>query len=239
MRVTGVICALAMALVPVAAAAQERDSATFDIYLRGIRAAQLTYSTVEDGGRYSAAAKMQSSGIVGFVRTVTYEATAQGSVRGSTFVPSIYSEKRNNDGRVRTVRMRYRRGVPQGREMTPARPPRPDDLDPAAQGGTWDVMTAIFAVFRSTPRAEVCNLNQLLFDGRRVARISMSGPRESNGAISCAATYSRVAGYPASEMAERTDFPFTLTYTPAGNGEWRVTEVKMESIYGSGRMVRR
>jgi hypothetical protein len=40
-------------------------------------------------------------------------------------------------------------------------------------------------------------------------------------------------------MAERTTFPFTLTYKPAGNGRMRVTEVAMETIYGKAAMKRR
>jgi len=243
MRILRRFCALAgvltLLVVPAAVLAETRHSGTFDIYLRGIRAAQMVFSAIEEDGRYSASARMQSSGLIGWLRTVTYDASAQGRISGNRLIPSIYREERNDDGRIRTARMAYRGGVPQGRELTPARAPRPDDIDPATQGGTWDVMTTIFAIFRDMPRDQVCDLDERIFDGRRVARIRLGGAEVSGDTITCAAEYVRIAGFQDAEMAERKSFPFRLTYAPAGGDLWRVTRVDMETAYGSGRMVRR
>jgi len=236
LRIMSLVSALVLAA---AAQAQTRTNATFDIYLRGVKGAQLVFSAIEEGGRYSAAARMRSSGMLGWVTALTYEAQAQGTVRNGDFVPRVYQEERNKDGRVRTARMAYRNGVPQGRELSPPRPPRPGDIDPATQGGTWDVMTAIFAVFREMPREQVCDLQQALFDGRRVSRITLGQPEASGDEITCDAEYRRVAGYSDADMAEGVTFPFRLTFEPAGAGLWHVTRVDMDTIYGRGRMIRR
>lgn len=238
-KIFGLICGLFILATPVMASAQERQTATFDIYLRGLKAAQLAFNAIEDGGRYSAAARMQSSGVMGWIRTITYEAKAQGTHGGGTLTPQLYHEERNTDGRIRTARMEYRAGVPQGRILTPPRPPRADDVDPATQGGTWDVMTAIYAVFRDKTRDQVCRLDEVLYDGRRVARLRLGSAEVDGQTIACDAEYLRVAGFSADDMAERTSFPFRLTYEQNGNGQWHVTHVTMETAYGSGRMVRR
>ncbi len=239
MQIRSLLTALVLANAPLVSGAQSRDSATFDIYFRGVKSATITYSAVDDGSRYSAAAKLVSAGVFGLVRSVTYEAKAQGASVGGRLVPSLYEETRTRNGEVRTVRMEYRNGVPQGRVLTPAQEPQPENIDPATQGGTWDVMTAIFAVFRPTPRADVCTLRQRLFDGRRVMGIRTGTARVEGASIVCPAEYVRIAGYPPEDMAERSVFPFTLIYEPAGGDLWRVARVEMTTVYGNGRMDRR
>lgn len=233
------MAAILMASVPLALPAESRQEATFDIYLRGVKAAQLAYSAVEEDGSYSAAAKMQTSGLVGWLRTITYEAQAQGRVRNHDLVPSLYRERRNNDGDVRSARMAYRGGVPLGRELDPPQPPREGDIDPATQGGTLDIMSAIYAVFREKPREKVCGIEEYMFDGRRRTQIVTSNPRIEGDVIVCDAQYRRIAGFSDEDMAERQVFPFRLIYEQSGNGAWHVTRVEMETTYGKGSMVRR
>lgn len=233
------IAAMPVVAMPGAAAAEGEQAATFDIYLRGVKAAQLAYSAIEESGRYSAAAKMKTSGLIGWLRTVSYEAQAQGSVRGHDLVPSLYRENRINDDDERGAQMAYRGGVPQGRVFDPPQPPRPGDIDPATQGGTLDVMSAIYAVFREKPRDKVCAVDEHIFDGRRRTRITAGSPRAEGDTIVCDAQYRRIAGFSAEDMAERQIFPFRLIYEENGNGTWHVTRVEMETTYGKGSMVRR
>jgi hypothetical protein len=236
----GGVCAILLLAGQIAPAeAQNRDSANFDIFFRGIKAAQLGFTAIEENGRYSARSVLQASGLIGAVRKITYEASAQGSATGGDYVPSQYKEKRNNNGKIQTAEMKYRAGVPQGRELTPPRPARPGDLDPLQQGGTWDVMTAIFAVFRDKPRDQVCKVNQVLFDGRRRSQLSMRETSAAGNKITCAAEYRRLDGFSDKELADGNRFPFTMTYQSNGNGEWHVTRVDMNTIYGSGKIVRR
>lgn len=232
------IAVLPLAL-PLATQAQGSEQGIFDIYLRGVKAAQLGYSAVEQGGRYSAAAKLQTSGLIGWLRTVSYDAKSQGVISGREFRPSLYEEARNNDGEVRKARMAYRAGVPQGRELDPPRAQSELALDPAKQGGTLDVMTAIYAVLGAQPRDEVCQVDEHLFDGIRRSRITLGSPQVEGDTIRCTAEYRRIGGFKPDEMAERTVFPFQLTYEPAGDGKWHATRVDMETTYGRGSMVRR
>ena len=41
------------------------------------------------------------------------------------------------------------------------------------------------------------------------------------------------------DMAEKTRFPFSLTYAPLGNGRMRVVEVGLDTVYGKATMKRR
>lgn len=234
-----IAAALLVAALPLAAVAESRHDGVFDIYLRGIKAAQLGFSAIEAGGRYSASGKFQTTGLVNRIRSMSYEAKSQGIFSRKDFVPAIYEETRYRNGDVGKARMEYRDGVPQGREFDPPRPPRDLAVDPATQGGTWDVMTAIYALLRPTPRDEVCALNEYLYDGTHRAQIVLGAPQQADDTILCNAEYRRIAGYKPEEMAERTVFPFRVTYEETADGTWQVSRIDMETLYGRGSMVRR
>ncbi len=40
-------------------------------------------------------------------------------------------------------------------------------------------------------------------------------------------------------MADKSRFPFSMTYAPLPDGRLRVTEIAMDTIYGKGRLTRR
>ncbi len=234
----GLLLVTALAL-PGAGRAATKDKGTFDIYLRGIRAAVLSFSGVEEKGRYAAAGRLESAGIVGFLVKVRYDASSSGRIKGERYVPSRYSEKANTGRRVSESVMQYRAGVPQVKTYKPERKEEPGDVKPSTQGGTIDPMTAIYAALRDVPRSEVCTLNVKMFDGRRRSQITYSDPVAEGEGFTCKAEYRRLKGFTDKEMAERTRFPFTVTYVPVGDGEYRVTKITMVTLYGNAVMNRR
>lgn len=234
----GLFTALILA-VPSAGMTAPKDTGTFDIYLRGIRAAVLSFSGVESNGRYAAAGKLESAGLVGFLVKVRYDAASNGRVRSNKYVPSRYSEKANTGRRVSESVMEYKSGVPQVKTYKPERKEVAGDVKPSAQRGTIDPMTAIYAAMRDVPKDEVCALDVKMFDGQRRSQIKYSNPVVVDDGFTCKAEYRRLKGFSAKEMAERSRFPFTVTYKPVASGEYRVTKITMVTLYGSAVMNRR
>lgn len=229
---------LALALLLAASPAAARDEGTFGIVLRGIKAGELKFAGRVENGRYSASGLLRSTGLLAFVREVSYEAQSQGRVRDGRFIPTRYTENADTGSRQSRAVMSFRNGVPQVKSYEPAREPRPEDVDPATQAGALDPMTAIYAVLRDVPRDEACKLNVRMFDGRRASRVGMTPRSASAERIVCDGAYVRVAGFSPEDMAERTRFPFSLTYAPAGGGLWRVVEMEFQTLYGRARLLR-
>jgi hypothetical protein len=100
-------------------------------------------------------------------------------------------------------------------------------------------LTALYAILRDVDAGQECKVSLKMYDGRYVSSIAISNPNKQGESVTCSGKYRRIAGFKAEEMAERTTFPFTLTYQPVGDGRMRVTEVAMESIYGKAAMKRR
>lgn len=228
------------AAIPSAAFAEKiEDKATFDVVIRGISAASLGFSAVQDGNRYAVSGLLKSAGIAAMFRKISYSGTAKGAVSGTRYTPFSYVEQADNGKKKSTSKMTYSRGVPSAVQYTPAREAREKEVNPSSQGGTVDTLTALYAILRDVDAGQECKVSLKMYDGRYVSSIAISKPKKQGDAVICSGQYRRIAGFKPEEMAERTTFPFSLTYQPVGNGRMRVTEVTMESIYGKAAMKRR
>ncbi len=236
-RAAALLLAVALAAPP--AAADQTDSAVFDLSLRGIRAGTLAISGAIQEGSYAAAGKLQSSGIVAMVRKISYDAKVTGRVKNGRYVPVTYEEDADTGRRQSQSVMAYQDGVPQVKVYNPPRKTRGRDIDPATQGGTVDPLTAAYATLRDVPEAEACQVNLTIFDGKRRSQVRLSGPAVEGGRVTCAGEYRRLEGFSEEDMAEKASFPFRLIYEPARDGVLRVGEVRMDTIYGKGALKRR
>ncbi len=219
--------------------ADQKDQMVFDVTLKGIRAGLLSISGAIEGGSYAASGTLKTTGIVGAIRKIRYDASSGGRVKGGNFTPARYSEKANTGKRQSESVMDYKRGVPQVKVYNPPRAPAAGDVDPASMGGTVDPLTALYAALRDVPQDQACKLKVAMFDGKRSSQVALSKPQTKDGVVTCAGEYRRLKGFSAEDMAEKQRFAFRLTYAPAENGMLRVTEVSMDTLYGKGSLTRR
>lgn len=231
--------AAVLALAPLAAPAQQTDNVVFELSLRGLRAGELIINGQQSGASYAASGTLRSTGILGAIRKMRYDAAVRGTLRNGRYVPQRYEERADTGKRQSESVMDYRAGVPQVEVYNPPRERRPTDLDPATQGGTVDPLTALYAALRDVPEAQACKLRVFTFDGRRRAQVTLNGPTAAEDKITCTGEYRRLAGFSEKDMQEKTRFPFRLTYERAGNGMMRVTGVTMDTLYGKGELKRR
>jgi hypothetical protein len=219
--------------------ADVNDKGVFDVSVRGLNAATLTFSGVEKGGRYVVNGKLKSAGLAAMVRKVSYTATAKGAVSQGRYTPFSYSENADTGKRKSQSEISYSRGVPKAVKYAPAREPSAGDVDPASMGGTVDPLTSLYATLRDVDAGQECKTSVKMFDGRRASKISLSKPTKQGDTVVCAGEYRRLKGFSAKDMAEKTRFPFTLSYSPTADGRMRVTEISLDTIYGKARMKRR
>lgn len=233
--------ALTLALItPLSVRAEPvRQEARFDLVMLGLTAGSLSFAGVEDGGRYSVKGRLASTGILNFLRKVSYDAAASGQVKDSSYRPARYSEIADTGKRRSEAVMEYKSGVPQVVSYNPPREPRARDVDPATQGGTVDPLTALYATLQDVAPGQECNVDVPMFDGRRSSRLAISSPSPTKDGVTCQGEYRRIAGFSDKDMAEKTRFPFTLTYVATPEGRMRVVEVQMDTLYGKARLVRR
>ncbi|HBD89673.1 MAG: hypothetical protein A2092_11905 [Rhodobacteraceae bacterium GWE1_64_9] len=238
MQIRAAVVALTLALglaTPLAA-----EEARFDLVLRGITAGSLSWSgSGTPGGTYSVAGRLKTSGLAAMLKRLRYDAQAKGQITAQgDFQPASYVEDADTGRRQSQSQITYAKGVPQVTQSKSDRKPRPWDIDAAGQTGTVDPLTAMFAALRDVAPGKECGVNLQVFDGRRASAVSTAAPSRQGDRVVCAGEYRRIAGFSPEDMAEKTRFPFTLTYAPAADGKMRVIEVSMESLYGKARLVR-
>lgn len=229
----------ALALPQPADATERREQAIFDLELRGIRAGSITFSGASNAVSYSAAVRLQSTGFVNLVRRLRFDGQVHGSISEGRLRPIRYQDSLGSGSRESTTQMDFQGRTPVVTARTPPRDPQTYDIEATDQTGTVDILTAVFAVFRNAPRTGLCNVDLPMFDGRRRTQIVVTAPVGSGERVVCEGEYRRIAGFPPSEMAERTRYPFTLVYGPGPDGLMKLNEVQMESTQGRGRLIRR
>ncbi|MBS0571800.1 MAG: DUF3108 domain-containing protein [Proteobacteria bacterium] len=215
------------------------SAAEFAVSIRGFRVASLTLAGARDGAAYDVAGTLASAGLLGWVRHIRYDASVTGRFLGPRPVPSRYVENADTGKRQSQAVMAYRDGVPQVKSYSPPRPPTVQEIAPSSQGGTVDPLTALYMVLRDVPKDQACDLRLTLFDGRRRSQVVLGPAETEGGRIACAGEYRRLQGFTDADMAEKSRFPFRLTYDDAGGGLVHVTEISMDTLYGKGWMIRR
>ncbi|WP_157973479.1 DUF3108 domain-containing protein [Tropicimonas sp. IMCC34043] len=231
--------ALPILLAFVAATAQAADQATYSISLAGFRLGTLSLRSDESAGTYKAQSQVRSTGLTRGLYPADITASVTGQVSGNTYNPQIYIDESKSRGETKRTRIRYVAGVPQIEKDPPDTRRRSWHANPEEQGGTVDMLTAGYAILRDQPEALACKLDVSPYDGRERTRIRMAGGTRDGDTLVCPGMYTRVAGFSPKEMAEKVNWPFTVTYRSIGDGMMRVEQVRLQTTLGRVTIDRR
>lgn len=234
-----ILALLVAGMLATGANAQSGETITYDITIAGFRTAVLGVSAIEEENRYAVAGKIEITGIAALFRSIEINARSRGQRSGSEFVPTHFTEVNDNGRRVRTITMEFSRGVPQNVTFDPPRTPKPFDLDPSTQRNATDPMTAIWELLRPGPRAAACTLDVSVFDGRRRNQVRIDTVEDFGDRVVCSGEFARVAGFSPESLAERSGFPFQLTYTELDNGQWAADRIVFQAKFGRAEISRR
>jgi hypothetical protein len=224
---------LSIALVWAAAPALAQVEARFDVLFRGLTVAEITLVSRETGPAYALAGRVRSTGLAGVFARVRFQLQAEGVLAGTVPRPRRYAEDVDTGRRVSTVEISFAGDAPQILRQAP--PPGPGSVPPADAAGTVDPLSALWHVVRGG--AAPCGWRMAVHDGARRSEIAL-GRSSGAGPVTCEGAYTRIAGFPPEDMAERATFPFTATYAAQG-GAFVLTEVAAMSLLGPIRIVRR
>ncbi|MFC3613934.1 DUF3108 domain-containing protein [Lutimaribacter marinistellae] len=227
---------LSLSLLPAALAAQD-TTGTYTVRALGVTVGQLQVSGRVTDNAFAVRAQFTTSGLVGAVKGVRFVMESQGARRGDRFIPSRYSEDMDTGRRESRVQLVWKGGVARatGSEVGDRGPYAVTD---AQQKGAVDPLTAMFIVLRDQPRDDLCRMSQRIYDGERLTEIALTGRSEDGDTVTCTGLYRRVAGYSPEKLAEKSRFPLTVTYTPAGE-LMQMQSVRADTTYGPATITRR
>lgn len=211
------------------------QTATYDFYVTGIKVGTMAFSTQEGARDYSAAARINASGIVAAVLDFTFDGASRGVLAEGAPVPTLFEAVSNSPKGERTTRIDWKNGVPT--KVTIA-PPRENEPAPGEQAGTLDPVSAGFALLRDGPAERMCATSVDVFDGSRRSRLKLGARQPAQGGFTCSGTYARIKGEPHS-LSSQTEFPFTLTFSQDANGMARAQRIQTSTSFGRATLERR
>lgn len=218
----------------------------FDLYIGGLRAAEMTVTASFKEGRYKAAARIATAGMIGGVFKASIDAAVEGRLIGEPFVtdrpwfePERYRSESLNPRQDRRVAMDFLAGAPSV-SAEPAYDPRPWELDPSSQEDSLDPISGIVAGLSPASRGTLCNREIVIFDARRRYAVRLDAPstRNSDGEIICEAEYRRVAGFKP-KLLKRPPFPFRTVFLERADGLWAFERAMGETPIGTAVLRRR
>lgn len=233
---SGVLFFTLSALPALSATAEHK----FRLSIAGLSVANIVLEINTDGDSYEATAKVRGRGLVGSFVDLDYDGHSEGRL-GPDGMPEpqfFRSVRKDDEDGGRTTMIRYSGGTPVSVSAEPPRPSRPWDIAPATQAGTLDPISTALAIIGDRAVGEACNRRIDIYDGRRLARLSLGQRERRDNFWICPGNYRRIAGYPPKRMNEQVDFPFEITYEQI-DGKLRVVRIDMDSTFGSARMQRR
>jgi hypothetical protein len=225
---------LALVAGPLAAAEEHRNM-RFDVHLIGVKVAELAVGAAEGGARYSAAARLVTTGLARALKDLRADVAVTGRMSGGALAPLRYREEIDNGRRVSRLQVQYAGGRPvavsgdSGSDAPAA--------DKAALSGALDPMTVLYTLLRDQPAASLCTLDAPVFDGHRHAHIDLTRTEQSPGQVTCSGEYRRVSGYTAKERREKA-ITMSIDYAARGDA-MRATRVRVQTRYGPAVLTRR
>lgn len=204
----------------------------YDFYLGGIKAGELVIDAAWEGDRYRAQSVLRTAGVVGFVYKASFEAETEGTRTPSGMVPERFSANSRMKKKKQFVEISYDSAVPAGVRAEPEFSPRPWQVDPTAQIGTLDPITAALSALAPTALGSVCDQSVEIFDGRRRYAIDLGKPETDGDRIRCPATYRRIAGFKPKMMKKQSEFPFHVWFQDRGDGTAHFVRATGDSMFG-------
>lgn len=229
------IVLIALLLAPAAAAGAQARQAVFSLSIAGIPAGRLTLESEREGNAYSAAARVEATGLLGVLADFGYHGTSSGRIDAGTVVPDRFVADSRSPRGARHTEVDWKDGTP---ARVSVEPPRDTAPDPAAQGGTLDPVSAGFALLGDTPPERLCNAAVDLYDGSRRSRLVLAEPVAEEGGYVCAGSYARVEGEEHS-MSDQRSFPFRLMFRPTGEGLVALDRIEAPTRFGQAVLERR
>ena len=187
------------------------------VVLGVVELGQASYTVTSAPTRYDARATIRTSGLARLFDQTDINATAAGAIGGVNVTWSRYDLTHAYAQKSRRIQL-VRAGNGVTAQITPGygnmgRPP----ASMAQQAGSFDPLSAVFALGRQIGAARACTGSVLVFDGRGHYRLSVAprsqgtftGPGYTGPMVACTMRYQPIAGFTLS-AEERARIPEAL-----------------------------
>ncbi len=197
-------------------AAADTEQVVFSVQLSGIPVGQMVVAKNANGSAYAAKGEFRTTGLVGLLARVRFTMSARGVGSELNLRSREYKEDLDTGYRTSAANLSF-----------------------AAGDHRIDPLTGIIAALLARSAQTGCTYDGKTWDGKRAMSLRIRPVHEAdNGDLTCAGQLRRVSGYKPEEMAQASEFPFTIRYERDGE---RLVAVRgdVDTIHGKVALLRR
>lgn len=226
------------------AAAQSAPSTRLpvDFYLGGVHLGSATFTSSGSGGRYQSRLDLETDGFVEWFFDAVLVARSAGAFDGRRLTPGSFDvDARSEEEGAFTIEMAFADGAPSRVVADPPYDPRPWEIDPTAQTGALDPLSAVLAGLVPNADGGACDRVIEIFDGRRrwdveigaeIRREAVDGGQR----VDCSALYRRIGGFKPRFMEDPT-IPFRIRFLERPDGTIDPVRAWSDTEFGTAVVV--
>jgi hypothetical protein len=219
-------------------AQQSEHDLAFSVLFGGLAVAEITGSARETDAAYAAAVQIRATGLAAAFARIRFDMQVEGFRADDLLSPFRYRGAVDTGQRRGRVELHWPPGTG---PVLVSEPPDVEDgvrpVLPAEATGAQDRLTLLWRIARPQPEATLCDWQARLFDGARLAALSLDAARIDGDSATCSGAYRRLAGFPEDDLSRAPRFPFELSYRRNADGLWELTAADAASIYGRVRIL--
>lgn len=226
------------ATTPALAESNERMALDYRFYLGGVLIGKASIAAALEDASYRLDTNVRSDGVVGWFYDVTVSGFAEGFRDTKARVtPASFKFNSVAEGKKFDLDMSYANDAPDEIKAEPPFQPRHYEIDPRAQRGALDPMSAIVAALFPDRKASLCNRKFPIFDGRRRYDISLEGVKSEKQTdigtlIECKGRWKRVGGFKPKHM-RKPDYIFTVEFMKEKSGRTLPVRAWTDTDFGA------
>ncbi|MHA1528116.1 MAG: DUF3108 domain-containing protein [Alphaproteobacteria bacterium] len=207
-------------------------NATYDFYLGGIWAGEMTIDAEFGAGTYRTGLTAHTAGIVGFFLHAGAEAETEGQVDAAGLSPVRFTADAYEYRHRQRVEISYEDGSPASVVAEPAYRQRPWSISLGGQPGIADPLSAAAEALAPAGPDAICDRRADVFDGERRWAVEIGSPRREGERIRCDAAYIRIAGFKPKLMGAKARRPLALFFEDRGDGLYHIVRVAGKTWLG-------
>lgn len=202
-------------------------SASYDIKVAMLTIGQASLTAAVEADAYRAGAVVSTKGLARLFAEEDWAAEATGQVDPRGLTPVRF---RSSDDK-RDVVVDFDAGVPERVQVEPEPEVKPWSIDPRAQQGVTDPVTALVSLLAPVPAGEACGRRVEAFDGRHRFAFVLGEADTADGTIRCEGAFAYLAGYKP-DKAGRTR-AFSVEYAERDGGLVQIERITLPTTVGN------
>ena len=200
---------------------------SYEIEIATLKVGSASLTAAVEANDYRADVTVATEGLVRLFAQEDWAAETVGRASGWGLTPIRYRSFDNE----REILIEFDAGVPEEVRAEPELTEKPWSLDPRAQRGVTDPVTALLSILAPVQAERACGQRIEAFDGRRRFAFVLYEAGPDGPGVRCSGALVYLAGYKPEKIGRKR--PFSVEYSDVAGGLVQITRITLPTALGN------